>query len=358
MLERSRAMRDGGDFADQTERFRRELLAHCYRLLGSVDDAEDMVQETYLRAWRSYGGFEGRSSVRTWLYQIATNTCLTAMQHRARRPLPSGLGHPGSEPTTSTQAEITWLQPIPDALVTPESGDPAVVAVSRESLRLALIASLQHLPSRQRAVLILRDVLAFPATEVAGMLGTTTAAVKSALQRARARLDEVAPAPERLSELDDPAARALLDRYIAAFENSDADALQRLLRADATLELPPSPVWFAGKDAATHAVAGLGSRGDWRMVATGANGQPAAAAYGRGADGAYHAYGIVVLTAASTVITGITVFADPGLLTRFGLPPVYPAGPVGRAGRRQMPGRRGTGDIDSDALRTRAARPG
>ena len=328
MLERSRAMRDGGDFADQTERFRRELLAHCYRLLGSVDDAEDMVQETYLRAWRSYGGFEGRSSVRTWLYQIATNTCLTAMQHRARRPLPSGLAHPGNEPSTSTRAELTWLQPIPDALVTPESGDPAVVAVSRESLRLALIASLQHLPSRQRAVLILRDVLAFPATEVAGMLGTTTAAVKSALQRARARLDEVAPAPERVSELDDPAARALLDRYIAAFENSDADALQRLLRVDATLELPPSPVWFAGKDAATHAVAGLGSRGDWRMVATGANGQPAAAAYRRGANGAYHAYGIVVLTAASTAIpaiTAITVFAEPGLLTSFGLPPVYPA---------------------------------
>jgi len=318
-------MRDGGDFADQTERFRRELLAHCYRLLGSADDAEDMVQETYLRAWRSYGGFEGRSSVRTWLYQIATNTCLTAMQHRARRPLPSGLGHPGNEPSTSTQADITWLQPIPDALVTPESGDPAAVAVSRESLRLALIASLQYLPPRQRAVLILRDVLAFPATDVAGILGTTTAAVKSSLQRARARLDEVAPAPDHVTEPNDPAARALLDRYIAAFENSDAEALRQLLQADATLELPPSPVWFTGADAATHAVAGLGYPGDWRMVATSANGQPAAAAYRHGADGAYHAFGIVVLTAAGTIITGITVFADRGLLTRFGLPQVYPA---------------------------------
>jgi RNA polymerase sigma-70 factor, ECF subfamily len=162
------------------------------------------------------------------------------------------------------------------------------------------------------------------------MLGTTTAAVKSALQRARARLDEVAPAPDRIIELDDPAARALLDRYIAAFEESDADALQRLLRADATLELPPSPVWFAGKDAATHAVAGLGCRGDWRMVATRANGQPAAAAYRRGADGAYRAYGIVVLTpatatsTATAAIAAITVFAEPGLLTNFGLPPIYP----------------------------------
>jgi RNA polymerase sigma-70 factor, ECF subfamily len=183
--ERSEAVRDGGDFADETEPFRRELLARCYRLLGSVDDAEDMVQETYLRAWRSYAGFEGRSSVRTWLYQIATNTCLTAMQHRARRPLPSGLGHPGDDPSTPTNADVTWLQPIPDSLVTPESGDPATIAVARESLRLALIASLQYLPSRQRAVLILRDVLAFPATEVAGVLGTTTAAVKSALQRRR-----------------------------------------------------------------------------------------------------------------------------------------------------------------------------
>jgi RNA polymerase sigma-70 factor (ECF subfamily) len=325
MSQRSLAMRDGAEFADQTERFRRELLAHCYRLLGSADDAEDMVQETYLRAWRSYGGFEGRSSVRTWLYQIATNTCLTAMQHRARRPLPSGLGHPGDEPSTPTRSEISWLQPIPDALVTPASGDPAAVAVSRESLRLALIASLQYLPPRQRAVLILREVLAFPAADVARILGTTTAAVKSALQRARARLDEAAPAPDHVTEPDDPAARALLDRYIAAFENSDADALQRLLRADATLELLPSPVWFTGDDAATHAVAGLGSPGDWRMVATGANGQPAAAAYRRGPDGAYHAYGIVVLTAARTVIAGITVFADPSLLTRFGLPQVHAA---------------------------------
>ena len=319
------AVRDDTEFADRTQRYRRELLAHCYRLLGSADDAEDMVQETYLRAWRSYGEFEGRSSVRTWLYQIATNTCLTAMRHRARRPLPSGLGYPGDAPSPTIRADINWLQPLPDALVTAESGDPAAVAVSRESLRLALVASLQYLPPRQRAVLILRDVLAFPAADVAEILGTTTAAVKSSLQRARARLDDVAPAREHLTEPDDPVARALLDRYISAFENSDADGLRRLLRTDATLELPPSPVWFRGADAAKSAVAGLGSPGDWRMVATRANGQPAAAAYGLGADGAYHGYGVVVLTVARTVIAKITVFADPDLLTRFGLPLVHAA---------------------------------
>ena len=169
MAQRAGATLDSAEFAALTEPFRRELLAHCYRMLGSVDEAEDLVQETYLRAWRSHGGFEGRSSVRTWLYQIATNTCLTAVQRRARRPLPSGLAGPG-DPSASADAgrEVAWLQPIPDALVTPESDDPAAVAVSRENLRLALIASLQYLPPRQRAVLILREVPGFPAAEVAG----------------------------------------------------------------------------------------------------------------------------------------------------------------------------------------------
>jgi len=213
---------------------------------------------------------------------------------------------------------------MPDALVTPESGDPAAIAVSRESLRLALIASLQYLPPRQRAVLLLRDVLAFPAADIAGMLGTTTAAVKSTLQRARARLEQVAPAPELITEPTEPQVRALLDRYIAAFVNADAAALQRLLRADATLELPPSPAWYTGGDAAEHAIAGLGSPGEWRMVPTTANGQPAAAAYRRGGDGAYQAYGVVVLTTTSTAIARITVFADPGLFARFGLPRVHP----------------------------------
>jgi RNA polymerase sigma-70 factor, ECF subfamily len=316
------ALPDSREFTDRTEPFRRELLAHCYRLLGSLDDAEDLVQETYLRAWRSYAGFEGRSSVRTWLYQIATNACMTALQRAARRPLPSGLGQPGErEPAQEADAPVTWLQPIPDALVTPESADPAAVVVSRESLRLALIASLQHLPARQRAALILRDVLAFSADESAVILGTTTVAVKSSLQRARARIRQASPTAEQVTDPSEPQAQAVLDRYITAFENADAAALKRLLREDAALELPPSPVWYAGDGAVQTAVAGLGSAGDWRMIPTAANGQPAAAAYHRGADGAYVAYGIVVLTTTSSAIARITLFADPALLASFGFPP-------------------------------------
>lgn len=314
---------DGTEFENLTVPLRRELLAHCYRLLGSLDEAEDLVQETYLRAWRSYDRFEGRSSVRTWLYQIATNACLSALRHRARRQLPSGLGGPGEGmELSSADPEPGWLQPIPDALVTPESGDPAAVAVARESLRLALVAGLQYLPPRQRAVLLLRDVLAFPAADVAEMLGTTTPAVKSALQRARARLDEVAPARESVGEPDEPRVRALLDRYVAAFENADAEALAGLLTADAALELPPSTVWYSGPDATRQAVAGLGSPGTWRMIPTTANGQPAAAAYLRDPDGTHHAYGLVVLTTTATAVTRITVFVDPGLPTRFALPSV------------------------------------
>src|SRR5580693_3318621 len=322
-------MPDSAAFGRDTEPFRRELFAHCYRMLGSVDDAEDLVQETYLRAWRSFDRFEGRSSLRTWLYQIATNACLTALRHSSRRQLPSGLGGPGDDPGLrrggGASGEISWLQPMPDTLVAPASGDPAAIAISRESLRLALIASLQYLPPRQRAVLLLRDVLAFPAADVAGMLDTTTAAVKSALQRARARLEHIAPTPDQVTEPAEPDARALLDQYIAAFENADAAALQRLLRADATLELPPSVRWFAGGEARAGAVAGLGSPGDWRMVPAAANGQPAAAAYLRGSDGRYQAYGIVVLTVTTTGIARIVVFADPGLFAWFGLPQVPPA---------------------------------
>jgi RNA polymerase sigma-70 factor (ECF subfamily) len=326
MAQRAGATLDSAEFATLTEPFRCELLAHCYRMLGSVDEAEDLVQETYLRAWRSFGGFEGRSSVRTWLYQIATNACLTAVQRRARRPLPSGLAGPGGAPSASADAgrEVAWLQPIPDALVTPESDDPAAVAVSRESLRLALIASLQYLPPRQRAVLILREVLDFPAAEVAGMLGTTTTAVKSALQRARARLEQASPTADQVTEPAEPEVRALLEGYIAAFENSDAQALERLLRQDAMLELPPSPTWFTDREAITQAMAGLGSRGDWRMLPTAANGQPAAAAYLRSPDGVYRAYAIVVLTMSTMGIARLVVFGDTGLFPVFGFAHVLP----------------------------------
>jgi RNA polymerase sigma-70 factor (ECF subfamily) len=317
--------RVNSEFARDTEPFRRELIAHCYRMLGSLDDAEDVVQETYLRAWRSYDEFENRSSVRTWLHRIATNACLTALQHRSQRLLPSGLGEPSDDPHTPpvpAGPATAWLQPIPDAVLDPAANDPAAVVVSRESLRLALVASLQHLPAQQRAVLLLRDVLAFPATEVAAMLGTTVAAVKSALQRARATMRDAAPAPDEITEPSEPRARELLAQYIAAFENADAAALERVLRQDAALEMVGSRTWFVGRTSCLPYLATyvLGSPGDWRMLAIIANSQPAAAAYRRGADGALRAFGIAVLTVTSTGIARIVVFGDPDLVTAFGLP--------------------------------------
>lgn len=318
-------MPDSRDFAARTEPFRRELLAHCYRMLGSLYDAEDVVQETYLRAWRSYGGFEQRSSVRTWLHRIATNACLTALERRGRRVLPSGLTSPSDDPyapPVPAGPEVDWVQPFPDALV---EGDPAAAVVAREDLRLALIASLQHLPARQRAVLLLRDVLAFPAADVAAVLDISVAAVKSALQRARARLEEVAPSAEALAEPDEPRARALLDRYIAAFENADAAAFEEVLRADAALEMVGSRTWFSGLRTCLPYITSpqvLGSPGEWRMVPTRANGQPAAVAYHRGPSGVHEAFGVAVLTVAEDGIGRIVVFADPALVTAFGLPPV------------------------------------
>ncbi|WP_330251574.1 sigma-70 family RNA polymerase sigma factor [Nocardia sp. NBC_00565] len=322
---------DNASFVRDTEPFRRELLAHCYRMLGSADDAEDLVQETYLRAWRSYDGFEGRSSVRTWLYRIATNACLTALQHHSRRVLPSGLGEPEPYPAAAAQraeSNISWLQPISDALVIPESADPAVVFAARQGLRLALIASLQYLPGTQRAVLILRDVLAFPAVEVAAMLGTSTPAVKSTLQRARARLRELSPRPDALAEPAESHARALLDRYMAAFQNADAAELERLLCDESTLEAPPIQTWFAGRRTCVPFLRRyvLGAEGDWLMLPTGANGQPAAVGYRRGDDGDYHAYGVVVLTVTPTGIAGVVSFGDPKLVPSFGFPSVVPAG--------------------------------
>lgn len=321
------------EFASLTEPHRRELLAHCYRMLGSVDDAEDLVQETFLRAWRAFDEFEGRSSVRTWLYRIATNACLRALHQRRRRVLPSSLGAPSDDPEAEPVpiADEAWLQPMPDDLVSAGPDDPADIVATRQQLRLALVAGLQYLPGRQRAVLLLREVLSLPAAEVARMLDTTTAAVKSALQRARARLDEVAPSPDQLSEPSDPAARSWLDRYMAAFESSDPAALEQALRADTVLEMTGTETWFAGLRTCMpfFRAQALGSPGDWRMVPTSANGQPAAAAYRRGSDGLHHAFGVAVLTTTRTGIARITVFGEPGLVSRFGLPPVAPNGSRG-----------------------------
>jgi RNA polymerase sigma-70 factor (ECF subfamily) len=307
------------DFVRDTEPYRRELLAHCYRMLGSAHDAEDVVQETYLRAWRGYQQFENRSSVRTWLYRIATNTCLTALGHGSRRMLPSGLGGPADDPHVDPESapNVAWLQVIPDSWV----DDPAVVVTSRESLRLALIASLQHLPAQQRAVLLLRDVLAFPAAEVAGMLEISVAAVKSALQRARARMQDIAPSAEDVIEPTEPRARELLEQYMTAFENADTALLEKALRHDAALEMVGSRTWFAGRATCVPYLAGVvGAPGDWRMVAIAANGQPAVAAYRRDEDGVLRAFGVAVLDVTATGIARIVVFGDPGLVTLFGLP--------------------------------------
>jgi RNA polymerase sigma-70 factor (ECF subfamily) len=317
-------MSDSAEFVRLTDPFRRELLAHCYRMLGSIHDAEDLVQETYLRAWRSFDGFEGRSSVRTWLYRIATSACLTAIERRSRRPLPSGLVGPSDDPEAPlgpAQPGIAWLQPIPDALLAAPPDDPATMVASRGSVRLALVAALQHLPARQRAVLILRDVLAWRAVEVAELLDTTTAAVNSVLQRARAQLAQVAPAEDEVVEPTEPGHRALLDRYVAAFEEADITALTKLLRDDAVLEMPPFLTWFAGREAVGRffAYQVLGSPGSWRMVPTNANGQPAVAAYLRGRDGVYHAHAIQVLTLTATGIARIDTFLDASLFATFGL---------------------------------------
>ncbi len=326
-------MPDNAGFVEATEQFRRELFAHCYRLLGSIQDAEDLVQETYLRAWRSYDGFEGRSSVRTWLYQIATNRCLTELAKQGRRVLPSGISGAAPDPDAHLEeagAEVSWLQPAPDALVLPDSADPAAIVAAREGVRLALVASLQYLPPRQRAVLVLRDVLAFSAAEVADMLDTTTASVKSALQRARARMGELALTDGQITEPTAHRARALLDQYIAAFENADAAALERLLLADATLEATPLRTWFAGRGVCVPFLRRhlLGSPGDWRMLATSANGQPAAAAYLRDQHGSYRPYGICVLTVTEAGIRRISSFGDPNLVAVFGFEPIpFPVSP-------------------------------
>jgi RNA polymerase sigma-70 factor (ECF subfamily) len=328
------------EFALLTEHFRPELLAHCYRMLGSVQDAEDQVQETLLRAWHSYGTFEGRSSLRTWLYRIATNACLRAMEKRERRPLPAGLGAPGSDPAgpiAPATSEIPWLEPFPDALLRPESADPAAVAAARSGLRLALIAALQELPVRQRTVLILRDVLGWRAAEVAELLGVSVTAVNSALQRARGQLQRAAPASDEIREPSSQEDRTILERYAAAIENADVTALVNLLHEDATFEMPPVPTWFRGRDNIGRF---LGTRvlttpGVFTVLPTAANGQPALAIYRRAEGAIRRAYGVQVLTLRESRVAGAVTFLDPGLLAAFGLPPELPtAGTCSRVAAR------------------------
>jgi RNA polymerase sigma-70 factor (ECF subfamily) len=310
------------EFLLKAEPHRRELLAHCYRMTGSLHDAEDLVQETYLRAWKAYSGFKGQSSLRTWLYRIATNTCLTALDSRQRRPLPSGLGQPSSDAAgeLTERHEVPWLEPLPD-----ESSDPSSIVGSRESVRLAFIAALQHLSPRQRAVLVLRDVLQWKAAEVADAIGTSTAAVNSLLQRARAQLDEVAPAEDQgLAEPDSPETKDLLDRYIAAFEAYDIDELVKMFTDDAIWEMPPFDGWYQGPEAIvtlTRVHCPAEGPGDMRFIRTTANGQPAAALYMRNKEtGVHEAFQLHVMDVKPEGVSHVVAFLDTSLFEKFGLP--------------------------------------
>ncbi|WP_394617530.1 sigma-70 family RNA polymerase sigma factor [Lentzea sp. JNUCC 0626] len=300
------------DFATAVDPFRRELLAHCYRMLGSLHDAEDLVQETYLRAWKAYGNFEGRSSVRTWLYRIATNACLTALDGRTRRPLPFGLGTQGStqQDDLTQDHEIPWLEPFPT--------DPAAIVGERESTRLAFVAALQHLPPRQRAVLILRDVLRLSAAETADELDMTVAAVNSALQRAHAQLTDLTE-----DQVTEPAdAKDLLDRWVKAFEAKDIPAIIGMFAEDVVWEMPPFPQFYVGPEmVAWHLTNQCPSVPHGaRMIVTQANGQPAFGLYLREQDGVFRPFNLQVLEAGNNRITRVSSFFDLSLFPKFGLP--------------------------------------
>lgn len=327
---------DTGSMAEFAVPRRRELLAHCYRMLGSVHDAEDAVQETMLRAWQGFEGFEGRSSPRVWLYRIATNVCLRALERRGRLPLPSGLGAPAEDadgPMAVVPGGARWLEPIPDAGFTATGGepgvglggagavDPARAALVRSSVRLAFVSALQHLPARQRSALILRDVYAFSAQETAEILETTVASVNSALQRARAQIAAVAPAEQQVCEPTDPERKRQLERYLDAFERCDIEGLARILHEDVVLEMPPSPTWFRGRAAVGRFLAGRVAEegGRVRMVPIAANSQPGYASYLRGGDGVWSAHAIHVLDPAPGGLARISVFLEPGLFEVFGL---------------------------------------
>jgi RNA polymerase sigma-70 factor, ECF subfamily len=316
-------------FLADAQRYRRELLAHCYRMTGSLHDAEDLVQETYLRAWKSYDGFEGRSSIRTWLYRIATNTCLTALDGRQRRPLPSGLGAPNADPTAdiAEHPEITWLQPLPDASDEHPS-DPSVIVASRDSVRLAFIAALQHLSARQRAVLLLREVLQWKAAEVGEAIGASTAAVNSLLQRARAQLDEIQPSQDDdIAPPESPEAREMLAKYVNAFETYDMDQLVKLFTDDAIFEMPPFDGWYRGPaDIVTLSTVHCPAQGagDMRFVATTANGQPAAALYMLNPEtGVHEAFQLHVLSVQAGKVSHVVAFhaQEGALFEKFGLAP-------------------------------------
>ncbi|HUF02387.1 MAG TPA: sigma-70 family RNA polymerase sigma factor [Gaiellaceae bacterium] len=319
---------------EQLEQHRVELTAYCYRMLGSVD-AEDAVQETFVRAWRAFDRFEGRSALRSWLYRIATNVCFDMLESRKRRARPMDLG-PAREPVAENlhTPEVAWLEPMPDGRLVAD-GDPAEVFAARESVRLAFVAALQHLPPKQRAVLILCEVLRWKASEVAELLETTVASVNSALQRARATLEERDVTPSMTAPSDDGASSDLLERYVAAFESYDMAALTELIHEDATQSMPPYDLWLAGRDDifTWWFGPGIACRGSRVVPVESANGAPAFGQYKPSESGdGYEPWALQVLGIEGDAIVELMFFLDTErLFPLFGLPPRLDA--QGRAAR-------------------------
>ncbi|MEV8569082.1 RNA polymerase subunit sigma-70 [Streptomyces sp. NPDC051322] len=314
-------MTSTGDFEASVQRHRPELLAHCYRMLGSVHDAEELVQEMYLRAWRARDRYDpSRASLRTWLYRIATNACLTALDGRARRPMPSGLVTE-SEPLGSLVhgGEATWLQPLPDSLL--GAGDPATAAIDWGSLRLAFVAALQLLSPRERAVLILRDVLDYPAAGAADILETSVASVNSSLQRARARIRAAGMPEEQVTEPSDAEQRSWVDRYMAAFVRADIPGLLHIVTEDVLMEMPPMVNWFTGRENYAAFMGWVFDKAGtaWRLLPVRANGQAGFAAYRRGDGGVFELHTLQVFTVTGGGISRVSVFQDPDVFAAFPL---------------------------------------
>ncbi|GCD21982.1 sigma-70 family RNA polymerase sigma factor [Cellulomonas algicola] len=316
------------DFETLVEPLRRELLAHCYRMTGSLHDAEDVLQDAYLRAWRAFDRFEGRSSVRTWMYRITTNTCLTHLEGRSRRPLPTGLGAPAADPANEPREEhaVSWLEPLPDTVVWSGSpSDPAADVVTRDSVRLAFVAALQHLTAQQRAVLVLRDVLQWSAAEVADALDLTVAGVNSTLQRARAHVAKLDP--DDAGALDDERRRRLLDAYVRAFESYDIGGIVALMAEDVVWEMPPYPEWYRGR-ADVAALIGTWcpakGPGALRLLPAAVNGQPAFGVYLLDPDGVHRAFQLAVLDVGTAGVQRVVVWFGVDHLTACGLPAELP----------------------------------
>jgi RNA polymerase sigma-70 factor (ECF subfamily) len=305
------------------EEYRRELAAYCYRMLGSAFEADDAVQETLVRAWRSFDSFEGRAALRSWLYRIASNVCFDMLKGRQRRAMPIDMVGPGRGDGVAgarLPANV-WVGPVPDATITAATDDPAERAVARESVRLAFVAALQHLPARQRAVLILREVLKWKASEVAELLDTTVTSVNSALQRARATLAESNLSASDAAEPEDEAQQELLARYVDAFERFDVEAMVALLHEDATMMMPPYPLWLRGAAEYGKWLRGSGSGCEGSKLAPiSANGTPGFAQWRANPDGGHDAWSIHLLEISDGCITGINFFVDPDLFALFGLP--------------------------------------